>query len=133
MAEDQGRQRGEADGREHVTEVLGDPQISSLPSATSTSPRTKTASAATSKKPGYYSGRGYLKDLPRHERRRIEREIRKRRKPGESSYEYNYLLISYGTGVMTFDHRTMAFTYCLIAQFVSLDPFDVRGYIIAKV
>ena len=82
MAEDQGRQRGEADGREHVAEVLGDPQINPLPSATSTSPRTKTASAAAGKKPGYYSGRRYLKELPRHERRRIEREIRKRRKPG---------------------------------------------------
>ena len=89
MAEDQGRQRGESDGREHVAtaELLADPQINPPPSATSSSHRTKTDSTpAADKKSGYYSGRGYrnLKDLPRHERRRIEREIRKGRKPGES-------------------------------------------------
>ena len=86
MAEDQGRQRGEDDERGHVatTELpLGDSQINPPPSATSSSPRAKTASTpAADKKPGYYSR--YLKDLPRHERRRIEREIRKGRKPGES-------------------------------------------------
>ena len=81
MAEDQGRQRGEDDGRE---QLLGDPQVNPPPSATSSSPRTKTArTPAADKRSNYYSGRGYcdLKDLPRHERRR---EIRKRRKPGES-------------------------------------------------
>ena len=86
MAEDQGRQRGEDDGRGHVATAevpLGDPRINPPPSATSSSPRTKTASTpAADKKLGYYSR--YLKDLPRHERRRIEREIRKGRKPGES-------------------------------------------------
>jgi hypothetical protein len=85
MAENHGRQRGKDDGREHVAtaELLGDPQINPPPSAILSSPSTKTASApAADKKPGYYSR--YLKDLPRHERRRIEREIRKRRKPGES-------------------------------------------------
>ena len=86
MAEDQGRQRGEDDGREHVATAelrLADLQINRPPSATSSSPRAKTASTpAADKKPGYYSR--YLKDLPRHERRRIEREIRKRSKAGES-------------------------------------------------
>ena len=88
MAEDQGKQRGEDDGRENVAaEVLSDPQIlTTLPSTTPSSPstRTKTASApsAAGKKPGYYSKD--LEKLPRHDRRRIEREIRKRRKPGES-------------------------------------------------
>ena len=80
MAEDQGRQRAENDGREHVA-------TAELPLADPSNPCTKTASApAAGKKLGYYSGRGYrdLKDLPRHERRRIEREIRKGRKPGES-------------------------------------------------
>ena len=83
MAEDQGRQD---DGRVHVATAelpLTDPQINPPPSATSSSPRTKTANTpAANKKPGYYSRD--LKDLPRHERRRIEREIRKGRKPGES-------------------------------------------------
>ena len=90
MAEDQGRQRGEGDGhdgREHVATAelpLADPQINPPPSVTSSTPRTKTASTpAADKKPGYYSRD--LKDLPRHERRRIELEIRKGRKPGESS------------------------------------------------
>ena len=87
MAEDQDKQRGEGDGRENVAaEVLSDPQIATLPSTTpsSSSTRTKTASApsATGEKPSYYSKD--LEKLPRHDRRRIEREIRKRRKPGES-------------------------------------------------
>ena len=88
MEEDQGRQRGEGDGREHVAMAelpLADPRINPPPSATSSSPRAKTASTpAADKKPGYYSR--YLKDLPRHKRRRIEREIQKGRKPGESRY-----------------------------------------------
>ena len=83
------KQQGEGDGRENVAdEVLSDPQIlTTLPSTvtpSSSSTRTKTASApsAARKKPGYYSKD--LEKLPRHDRRRIEREIRKRRKPGES-------------------------------------------------
>ena len=91
MAEDPGKQRGEEDGRENVAaEVLSDPQITTLPSTTpssSSSTRTKTASApfTTGEKPNYYSKD--LEKLPRHDRRRIEREIRKRRKPGESWYK----------------------------------------------
>ena len=80
MAEDEGRQSGEDDGGKHVA-------TAELPLADPSSLRTKTASApAAGRKSGYYSGRGYrdLKDLPRHERRRIEREIQKGRKPGES-------------------------------------------------
>ena len=88
MAEDQGKQRGEKDGRENVAaEVLNDPQITTLPSTTpssSSTTRSKTGSApsATGEKPSYYSKD--LEKLPRHDRRRIEREIRERRKPGES-------------------------------------------------
>lgn len=37
----------------------------------------------TSRNPGYYSHYLYLKRMPRQERRRIEQEIIKRRKPGE--------------------------------------------------
>ena len=90
MAEDQGRQRGEDDRTELATArvlTLGDPQVSPVnsPIVASTSARTRSASASDGKKPGYYSGRGYLKELPRPERRRIEREIRKRRKPGEET------------------------------------------------
>ena len=88
MAEDQGRQRGEDDRTELATArvlTLGDPQVSPVdsPIVASTSARTRTASASGVKKPDYYSKR--LKDLPRRERRRIEREIRKRRKPGEET------------------------------------------------
>ena len=36
-----------------------------------------------SKKPGYYSENGYLMELSRQERRRIQQEINKRFKPGE--------------------------------------------------
>ena len=83
MAEDQSGQRGVLDdGREHVAtaELLADPQMNPPPNATSSSSRAKTTSTlAADKKSGYY-----LKDLPRHERRRIEREIQKGRKPGES-------------------------------------------------
>ena len=78
---DQGR---EDDERGQAELPLGDPQINLPPSEISSS---QTPSVPTTdKKSGYYSGRGYrdLKDLPRHERRRIEREIRKGRKPGES-------------------------------------------------
>ena len=70
MAEDidQGRQRGEDDGREHVAtaELLSDPQINPPPSATSSSPDTKTASStpAAHRKPGYHSGYYDLKELP---------------------------------------------------------------------
>ena len=89
MAEDQGKQRGEDDGKENVADkMLGNPQIlttlpSTTPSSSSTRDRTKTASApsAAGKKPSYYSKD--LEKLPQHDRRRIEREIRKRRKPGE--------------------------------------------------
>ena len=35
------------------------------------------------KKPGYYSENGYLLELSRQERRRIQQEISKRFKPGE--------------------------------------------------
>jgi hypothetical protein len=52
MAEDQARQRGENDGREHVATAT--PQINPPPSATSASP------PAADQKPGYYSGRGYI-------------------------------------------------------------------------
>ena len=87
MAEDQGRQRGEDDRTELATArmlTLGDPHASPVNSPIEAS-RTRTAHASGGKKPGYYSGRGYLKELPRPERRRIEREIRKRRKPGEET------------------------------------------------
>ena len=39
--------------------------------------------AASEKEPGLFSERGYLKTLSRQERRRIKRELRKGRKPGE--------------------------------------------------
>ena len=90
MAEDQGKRRGKDDGREYVAaKMLGDPQIlTTLPSITpsSSSTRSKTASApsATGKMPSYHQYSKDLERLPRHDRRRIEREIRKRRKPGES-------------------------------------------------
>ena len=87
MADDPDKQRGEDDGRENVAAgVLSDPQITALPSTTpsssSTCTNTTSAPSAASKKPNYYSKD--LEKLPRHDRRRIEREIRKRRKPGES-------------------------------------------------
>lgn len=64
-----------------TTTTLGDPQARPADSFSA------------SKKPGYYSGRGYLKELPRTQRRRIEREIRKGRKPGE---ETNFDYVKYG-------------------------------------
>ena len=42
------------------------------------------ASAPGGKKPGYYSENGYLMKLSRQERRRIQQEIKKRFKPGET-------------------------------------------------
>ena len=45
--------------------------------------RSASPTAAASKKPGFFSERGYLKTLSRQERRRIKREIRKGRKAGE--------------------------------------------------
>ena len=41
------------------------------------------ATATGGKKPGYYSENGYLVELSRQERRRIQQEINKRFKPGE--------------------------------------------------
>ena len=49
------------------------------------------ATAASEKKTGLFNERGYLKTLSRQERRRIEREIRKRRKLSEIDLQlYNY-------------------------------------------
>ena len=48
---------------------------------------TAAASKASEKKPGLFSERGYLKTLSRQERRRIKREIRKGRKPGEMNLD----------------------------------------------
>ena len=45
------------------------------------------ASKTSGKKSGLFSERGYLKTLSRQERRRIKREIRKGRKPGEITSE----------------------------------------------
>ena len=42
------------------------------------------APAPGAKKSGYYSENGYLMELSRQERRRIEQEIKKRFKPGET-------------------------------------------------
>ena len=42
------------------------------------------APAPGAKKSGYYSENGYLIDLIRQDRRRIEQEIKKRFKPGET-------------------------------------------------
>ena len=39
--------------------------------------------AASEKKLGFFTGRGYLKTLSQKKRRRIEQEIREGRKPGE--------------------------------------------------
>ena len=42
------------------------------------------APAPGAKKPGYFSENGYLMELSRQERQRIEQEIKKRFKPGET-------------------------------------------------
>ena len=43
-----------------------------------------TAPAPRAKKPGYFSENGYLMELSRQERQRIEQEIKERFKPGET-------------------------------------------------
>ena len=49
------------------------------------------APAPGGKKPGYFSENGYLMELSRQERRRIQQEIKKRFKPGETWLSDNYL------------------------------------------
>ena len=66
------------DSHDQSTEV----QSQSLDPISPTSPSTAAAINDSSKNPGYYSD--YLKRLPRQERRRIQREIQKEHKPGES-------------------------------------------------
>ena len=59
----------------------------------SLSPAATAAPAPGAKKSGYYSENGYLMELSRQERRRIEQEIKKRFKPGEtwiSDYGINF-------------------------------------------
>ena len=53
----------------------------SSPSSGKASP-SLAATATGGKKPGYYSENGYLMELSRQERRRIQQEINKRYKPG---------------------------------------------------
>ena len=52
------------------------------------------APAPGGKKPGYYSENGYLMELSRQERRRIQQEIKKRFKPGETWLSSNLLASS---------------------------------------
>ena len=47
-------------------------------------PAATAAPAPRAKKPGYFSENGYLMKLSRQERQRIEQEIKKRLKPGET-------------------------------------------------
>ena len=55
----------------------------------SSSPRGPLSSTtAASEKTGLFNERGYLKSLSRQERRRIEQEIRKRRKLGEIDIQF---------------------------------------------
>ena len=58
------------------------------------------ATATGGKKPGYYSENGYLMELSRQERRRIQQEINKRFKPGEMKEKFNmpYSIPRDGTG-----------------------------------
>ena len=57
----------------------------SSPGEASLSLAATAAPAPGSKKPGYYSENGYLVELSRQERQRIQQEIKKRFKPGETS------------------------------------------------
>ena len=52
--------------------------------AASMSPAATAAPALRAKKSGYYCESGYLTELSRQERQRIEQEIKKRFKPGET-------------------------------------------------
>ena len=50
------------------------------------------ATATGGKNPGYYSENGYLMELSRQERRRIQQEINKRFKPGEMKEIFNNIM-----------------------------------------
>ena len=64
----------------------------------SLSPAATAAPAPGAKKSGYISEHGYLMELSRQERRRIEQEIKKRFKPGETGrvirpHQFNFMFL----------------------------------------
>ena len=63
-------------------QIISSPGSSRGPA--SLSPAATAAPAPGAKKSGYISEHGYLMELSRQERRRIEQEIKKRFKPGET-------------------------------------------------
>ena len=70
--------------REQPATPEGSRVISSPGSSREVSPAATAAPTPGAKESGYYSENGYLMELSRQDRQRIEQEIKKRFKPGET-------------------------------------------------
>ena len=86
-----GEHRGGSSDTEHrllIQPATPNSRGISSPSSGKASP-SLAATATGGKKTGYYSENGYLMELSRQERRRIQQEINKKFKPGEMKESFN--------------------------------------------